>query len=297
VAPGVFCGVSTGTVIRHNQIEYMPHHGINLGASGYGRTLVEYTRLRFCCMRNYDLGVINCWMEDDTDPGGDETLKLERDVVRSGHVFRYNVITDTTGHRKSVDEHTCTIGIYLDSHSSNCFVYGNIVECNNYRAIRVNGGRNNIVENNVIVDCGDEEGCLTLSNPGDWGIWPQMKGFMIGNRFCRNICLLRGLETMRLIEISDAPEDIPRALAESDDNLFYNRDGNEYVVSFAGSGGPKLLLFAEWQSMGQDAHSLIADPLFVDPEHGDYRLKPASPALKLGFQPIPIDQIGVRKPQ
>ena len=36
----------------------------------------------------------------------------------------------------------------------------------------------------------------------------------------------------------------------------------------------------------------MADPLFVDPDKDDYRLKPDSPALKLGFQPIPVDKIG-----
>jgi hypothetical protein len=43
-----------------------------------------------------------------------------------------------------------------------------------------------------------------------------------------------------------------------------------------------------------DTHSLTADPLLVDPAHGDYHLKPQSPAFELGFQPIPIERIGVR---
>ena len=43
---------------------------------------------------------------------------------------------------------------------------------------------------------------------------------------------------------------------------------------------------------GADAHSVVADPLFVDPEHGDFTLQPESPALKLGFEPIPFREIG-----
>ena len=35
--------------------------------------------------------------------------------------------------------------------------------------------------------------------------------------------------------------------------------------------------------------------LFVDPQQDDYRLKPDSPAVKLGFQPIDIGKIGIRK--
>jgi len=39
----------------------------------------------------------------------------------------------------------------------------------------------------------------------------------------------------------------------------------------------------QWQALGYDRHSVFADPLFVDPEQGDYRLQAESPALKLGF--------------
>lgn len=47
-----------------------------------------------------------------------------------------------------------------------------------------------------------------------------------------------------------------------------------------------------WQMAGADVHSVVADPLFVDGAHGDFRLKADSPALKLGFKPIPLDKIG-----
>ncbi|MCU0872747.1 MAG: hypothetical protein MUE50_10425, partial [Pirellulaceae bacterium] len=47
-----------------------------------------------------------------------------------------------------------------------------------------------------------------------------------------------------------------------------------------------------WQMAGADTHSVVADPLFVAPEHGDFTLQPESPALKLGFQPIPFRDIG-----
>ena len=47
--------------------------------------------------------------------------------------------------------------------------------------------------------------------------------------------------------------------------------------------------WAAWQSLGMDRHSLIADPLFVHADKDDYRLKPDSPAFKLGFQRIPVE--------
>lgn len=48
-----------------------------------------------------------------------------------------------------------------------------------------------------------------------------------------------------------------------------------------------------WQMAGADAHSVVADPLLADPDHDDFTLKPESPALKLGFEPIPFREIGL----
>ncbi len=54
---------------------------------------------------------------------------------------------------------------------------------------------------------------------------------------------------------------------------------------------------AEQKITGRDQHSLEADPLFVDPATGDYRVKWNSPALELGFKNFPMNQFGVQKPE
>ena len=53
--------------------------------------------------------------------------------------------------------------------------------------------------------------------------------------------------------------------------------------------------FDEWKAKGLDVHSVIADPLFVDPEKNDFRLRPESPAFKLGFRPIDLSDVGPRQ--
>ena len=54
-------------------------------------------------------------------------------------------------------------------------------------------------------------------------------------------------------------------------------------------GGPE---WEAWRAKGADIHSIVADPHFVDPENGDYRLKPDSPAFSIGFSSFPLDQFG-----
>jgi hypothetical protein len=48
------------------------------------------------------------------------------------------------------------------------------------------------------------------------------------------------------------------------------------------------------QKEGIDLYSLATDPLFIDLENGDFRLKPESPALKLGFVPFDLSKVGLR---
>jgi hypothetical protein len=48
------------------------------------------------------------------------------------------------------------------------------------------------------------------------------------------------------------------------------------------------------KTVQDNSPSLAVDPLFVDPENGDFRFKPGSPALKMGIVPIDLSEIGLR---
>lgn len=81
-------------------------------------------------------------------------------------------------------------------------------------------------------------------------------------------------------------------VAAADHNLFWKPSGR-ILVKKAG----KVISLDEWRQLqgGKfDAHSLVADPLFRDLAARDFRLRPGSPALALGFEPIDLRAVGLQ---
>jgi hypothetical protein len=75
-----------------------------------------------------------------------------------------------------------------------------------------------------------------------------------------------------------------------ENNLYWNvgLEGIPGELNF--SGAP----LADWRKRGHDLRSLVENPQFVAFAPNDLRLKPTSPAFRLGFQPIDLSQVGPR---
>jgi hypothetical protein len=79
-------------------------------------------------------------------------------------------------------------------------------------------------------------------------------------------------------------------LRQSDHNLFYNKQ-DLYLVT----GIPGVTTLQDWQALEDriDPNSVFGDPLFIDPENRDYRLRFDSPAYALGFEDLNFVDMGL----
>ena len=215
------------------------------------------------------------------------------DVLGKGLIIRYNRIRDVLGvhpHGRPVENPAATPsrdrlqvpyftwGIYFDNSPRRAHVYGNITISNVWGGTFLGGGyaepQDCLVENNIFVDSSVYQFDVSMSENAR------------GNRFVRNIVYFNKPDAALLRTTST------KGLKECDYNVYF--PVGPQPLKLAGLPGGTL---EKWREQGFDRHSLLADPLFVDPAKGDYRLKPESPALKLGFKPIPFERIGIAAPE
>jgi hypothetical protein len=60
----------------------------------------------------------------------------------------------------------------------------------------------------------------------------------------------------------------------------------------------KIYTFAQWQTLGEDNGSIVADPMFSSPNYpaDNYTLMAGSPAATIGFVPFDTSSAGLLYP-
>jgi hypothetical protein len=269
---------SYANVVSHNLVHDTPRQGISFNGMG---NIVEYNHVHHTNQEQSDTGAIGMG---------------SRDIYERGSIIRYNYVHDTGGYnmvKPGVWEypHYCW-GIYLDDYTSGVHVYGNLVVRTYLGGVMIHGGQDNLVENNIIVDGQSQQiqyapidsltSGRTPGHPDEKSMW-----LMTGNRCVRNI-----------FAYTDPKAQLARgskwqqAVAESDYNLIWH-GGEAVAINLPNVTDGDF--WAAWRKLGFDVHSVIADPKFRNPKQDDYRLQPGSPALKLGFKPLPHEKMGLYK--
>lgn len=156
-------------------------------------------------------------------------------------------------------------GLYTDEGSTGITFENNLVYNTKTGSFHQHYGKENIVRNNILVCSENPQVAATRVEPH------------LSFTFEHNIVY------WKTGALFGGPWN--RIQAKVDNNCYFNAAVDDFTF-----GGMDL---PTWRKLGHDEHSIIADPMFVDPENHDYHLRPDSPALKVGFQPFDYSQAGL----
>ncbi|OGV63798.1 MAG: hypothetical protein A3K19_14025 [Lentisphaerae bacterium RIFOXYB12_FULL_65_16] len=257
-------GVSVGGVgnrVAHNLIHDCPRFGIVWGGNDH---LFEYNHIRHCTLETADTGAIYSWQVDWT---------------KRGTVMRYNYLHDIIGfgqeHGKWTYPHM-NWGIYLDDGTCGTHLYGNVVARTILGGVHYHGGRDNVVENNILIDGRDSQvqfsGYVAGGHPvpmmtETWNkfsgtpVYEKYPGYpelkkslddawqMAGNKFRRNIVFYSSPEA-KLYAYYNLPFD----KTEADYNLIWH-DNLPLLTGLSGAkstAGPNLVPNPGFEANGAD---------------------------------------------
>lgn len=246
-----------GNIIRHNLFHDAPHNAIQLSGNEH---VIEFNEFHHVCLETDDVGA----------------FYMGRDWTQRGNVVRYNYFHHLGKHGGGVG----VMAVYLDDWSSGATIVGNLCYKAG-RAVLIGGGRDNKVENNVFVDC-------TPSVHVDSRGLGWAKNYFDGSDNTL-------VDRLKAVDYRHPPWSTryPQLLALYSDEPAIAK-GN--VIARNISVGGRWLDLADGltdEVVKLQDNLVDADPHFVDREKGDFRLKEDSPAFALGFDPIPINKMGL----
>jgi hypothetical protein len=153
-----------------------------------------------------------------------------------------------------------------DDAISGVLIYGNVfvrASRGRFGAVQMNSGRDNIIANNLVIECA--QGITGGWNAGN-GAWQELRASKPPPDFITSALYLSRYPAMAAMLTTPGNNYAWR-------NVFY-RSG--------ATGDPGNIDYGQ------------RDPGFVDAAKGDWRLKPdAAPYGDIGFRPIPMEEIGL----
>jgi hypothetical protein len=264
-AHGVWIGHSSYNRILNNEISDLYYTAVSVGwVWGYAEpSRTHHNEVAFNHMHHIGQGVLS-------DMGGVYTLG-----VSPGTTVHDNHIHDVYAHDYG------GWGLYTDEGSTGIRMWNNLVHNVKTGGFHQHYGRANVIENNIFANSlkdqvqrtRDEEH-ISFFFRNNLIYWDN-DGTLLGSNWKGGA---RGEKDGK-----------PTQHYELGPNLYWHSSGKQELFP-----GKKTL--ARWQAeTGQDTGSLVADPLFENPSAGDFRLKPGSPAARVGFKPFDYAAAGPRE--
>jgi len=268
------CGVlsrhAAGTGVVHCDIHDGFYSGVSLGWTwGYLDSVARDNVVSDCHIHDIGKGVLN-------DMGGIYTLGAQPGTVLKGNRI-HGIAGRTYG----------GWGFYPDEGTRYLLIEKNVVYDCRQGPLNIHYGREIEVRNNIfagaengMIHLGAQEPHKTVFFHSNIVWWKNGLPFN-GGRYTEKPYVFR-----RAVLV---PEFTRSDTMDIDYNLYWNPHGRREAVRF------RTEPWEAWVKHGFDSHSAFADPLFADPEHGDFTLAPNSPVYALGFEPFDFSRVGPRE--
>jgi hypothetical protein len=261
------------TLISHNTIHDLYYTAVSVGwVWGYKPSVCKNNIIEYNHLYNIGKGLLS-------DMGGIYTLGTQ-----PGSIIRNNLIHDIDSAAYG------GWGIYPDEGTSYITIENNVVYSCNCSAFHQHYGKENMVSNNIFA-FGDES-IVALSRQEDHLSFTLTRNILLSDDrpvYCEGYGFaVDNTDIQPIDSSSNLIWDISGEV-----NIARRKSGTADVVQ---SAGAKPAFYMEkWQHMGYDRKSIVADPEFSDPKNGDFSFPEDSPAYKIGFKPIDLSNVGVRK--
>lgn len=257
---------TVGCLVSHNYMHDSPHTAVLFGRCN--DNVVEFNRIANVCSWSSDAGAVY----------------IGRDWGARGNIIRYNFIHDV----RSTFEGFGTHGIYLDDCQSGVQVFGNIMYKVSQHGLMMGGGRDNLLENNIMVRCGsgiaaDARGTTwMLAQGGSSKLWRDLQNYPYQSALWSNAYPRCAAIPNRWSAITNGTWLFP-------EGTVFSRNVGYSNAAWAVNSDNALAHFAEI------ADNLTnSNPLFVDEASLNLALQSNSPAFSIpGFKPIPFSSIGL----
>ena len=262
--PGITLN-GVGNRASHNLINNAPHMAMGFGGNDH---IIEFNEIHSVCYESNDAGAIY----------------TGRNWSMAGTIIRDNYLHHINGF-----EGRGCVGVYLDDQFGSTKIDNNLF-FNVTRAAMIGGGRNCTIDNNIFVDCNpathvDSRG-LGWAGGGESGMFNSLREMPYKESPWKE-------KYPWLVTLFDDEPMAPKYNVISRNIAIGGRWGD-----FDGKAKP-YVTFTD-NILDQTPEALFATPQkFAKPEMTplatDFALKADSPALKVGFKPLHLDQIGLQK--